>query len=271
MGDNCDRVHGTPDGPSPAKKRRVMHAPEGFETLRQITGRAQVPARKFTSAFDDPRRSKLTPKDSPLRIPRPHAPIPSMPIAGPSKESSLRVLRAPVLPVSNLAHAGPSNHASSVASGSRNTTPIHMGVPAFAPGPGASTKFTLKGSVISSPRKPVSKANLQKLQPPALPPLPEPVKFARNLNVMKPPPPPPPPLRKGPPLPDVSKLKTILTTRVAVAMDPRTESGTDELMALYLEQNAPTYVPPAERELNRGLGQSPEKASKAKTAKFTRY
>ncbi|KAI0717728.1 hypothetical protein C8T65DRAFT_640580 [Cerioporus squamosus] len=247
-------------GPSPVKKRKAN------------TGRAQIPARKFTSAFNDPKRSKAIPKDLPLRIPRLPALAPSTPRAGPSNESLLRMLRPPVLPVSNPAQAGPSKETSSVASGSRNTTPIHMRPPSFALSPSATTKFTLRGADIGSPRtpaKPTSKADLQKLQPPTLPPLPEPIKLPQNLHVMKPPPPPPPP-RKGLPLPEASKLKTISTTRVAVTMDPRTESGTDELMALHLEHNAPTYMPPAERELNRGLGQSPEKASKAKTAKFTR-
>ena len=53
-------------------------------------------------------------------------------------------------------------------------------------------------------------------------------------------------------------------------MDPRTESGTNELLGIYLEQNAANHVPPAERELQRGLMQSPEKASKSKSAKFVR-
>ena len=83
-------------------------------------------------------------------------------------------------------------------------------------------------------------------------------------------PPPPPPPRKGPSLLDASKLKTISTTRVALATDPRTESGTSEILALQLGQAVSSYVPPAQRELNRGLGQSPEKASKAKSAKYIR-
>lgn len=82
---------------------------------------------------------------------------------------------------------------------------------------------------------------------------------------------PPPQPTGGRPILDPTKMKTILTTRVAVAMDPRTESGTDELLGIYLEQNTGTHVPPAERELQRGLKQSPEKASKSKSAKFTRW
>ncbi|RPD60757.1 hypothetical protein L227DRAFT_525326 [Lentinus tigrinus ALCF2SS1-6] len=270
MGDN-ERVDDMPEGLSPVKKRKIMHAPEGFESARRDTGRAQAPARKFTSAFDDPKRSKLTPKDSPLRVPRPPAPVESVPQAGPSKKAPLRVLRPPALPDSNPTRPGPAEEPASDTPHSRSKTSFRPGAPSFAFSSGATTKFTLKGSDLGSPRargKSVSRAGLQKLQPPAPPPIPEPVKPARTLNVMKPPP--LPPYKTGPLLPDASKLKTISTTRVAVTMDPRTESGTEELMALHLERDAPTYIPPAERELNRGLGQSPEKASKAKTAKFCR-
>ena len=184
----------------------------------------------------------------------------------------MRLLRPPVLPVLNPIEFGPSKAVPVVTTGSRSTTPLRARATDHAFSPNSTTKFSLQGAA-DSPRahtKPVSRSRFQKLQPPAPPPLPEPIKPTRRITLMKPPPPPVPP-RKGPPLPDVGKLKTISTTRVAVALDPRTESGTDELMALHLEQNASTYVPPAERELIRGLGQSTEKASKAKTAKFGRY
>ena len=111
------------------------------------------------------------------------------------------------------------------------------------------------------------KASIQEFLPPLA--VPEPAKPARSLHTIQPPP--PPPLKREPPVADTGKLKTILTTRVAIATDPRTESGIDEIMALGLGQTIPSFVPPAERELARGLKQSPEKASKAKTAKYVRY
>ena len=77
-----------------------------------------------------------------------------------------------------------------------------------------------------------------------------------------------------PPLPRAAppgrRLTTISATRVALALDPQTESGAEELMAIHMAQAPSTYLTPAERELARGLGQSPEKASKKKKAKFVR-
>ncbi|KAI0744715.1 hypothetical protein C8Q76DRAFT_789207 [Earliella scabrosa] len=260
----------TADGPSPQKKRKLMHIADGFGSTRRATGRSSGPAPKFTSAFDDPRRSKLTSIHSPLRVPRPPPPLFSNPPSGSSKDTALRVLRPPPTPPAppQAPEAGPSKPQPA-----RNTSARPLKPPSFASPSGSGTKFTLKGALPASPRsstKPVSKVNIQRFQPalPVPPPAPDPVKPVRSINALQPPPPPLP--RKGPPQLDADKLKTISTTRVAVAMDPRTESGTDELLALHIEQNASTYVPPLERELNRGLGQSPEKASKKKGGKFVR-
>ncbi|KAI0683730.1 hypothetical protein BC835DRAFT_721486 [Cytidiella melzeri] len=63
----------------------------------------------------------------------------------------------------------------------------------------------------------------------------------------------------GPPPLCQSKLKTISTTRVAIATDPRTDNGSAELFSLLFQQRGSTYVDALDRELGRGLEQSPEK------------
>ncbi|KAI0087616.1 hypothetical protein BDY19DRAFT_239399 [Irpex rosettiformis] len=64
---------------------------------------------------------------------------------------------------------------------------------------------------------------------------------------------------KGPPPISPSKLKTISTTRVAIATDPHAESVPSELFSLLLKQGCSTYVDAVDRELGRGLIQSPER------------
>lgn len=250
----------------------MMHTPDGFGSLKPSGGKA--PARKFASAFNDPKRSKLSPKDAPLRMPSPaKPPLPRPSIGGPSNECPLRFQQPMLQP--DPPQAGPSKHLAGPALAAKNVPVRPPKPPSFASVPASASKFTLKSHIpvlsparsnSSSEANPAAKASIQEFLPPL--PTPEPAKPARSIHAMQPPP--PPPLRKGPPLPDAGNLKTILTTRVAVAMDPRTESGVDEIMALVLGQTAPTFVRPAERELNRGLKQSPEKASKAKAAKYTR-
>ncbi|KAM5530835.1 hypothetical protein V8D89_015479 [Ganoderma adspersum] len=258
--------------PSPAKKRKLLHAPEGFETLKSTS--AKAPARKFTSAFSDPKRSKMTPRDSAIRLqvpPKPPAFQPS--IVGPSKGPSLRVLRPPPLPP-DPPQAGPSNLPPVLRPPGKPVPVRPMKPPSFPSASSPASKFTLKSHIpVFAPKKllnakPVLKASIQEFRPPSPPPPAAPTKVGRSISAIQPPP--PPPSRKGPSLPDASKLKTISTTRVALAMDPRTESGTSEILALQLGQAVSSYVPPAQRELNRGLGQSPEKASKAKSAKYIR-
>ncbi|EMD35068.1 hypothetical protein CERSUDRAFT_96983 [Gelatoporia subvermispora B] len=77
--------------------------------------------------------------------------------------------------------------------------------------------------------------------------------------------PPPPPGRLKPP----GELRSILDTPVARATDPRTEHGSAALLSIFLKQHGTDYVEPTERELQRGLKQSPEK-SKNKQVKYRR-
>ncbi|TBU30916.1 hypothetical protein BD311DRAFT_689822 [Dichomitus squalens] len=251
----------------------MMYAPDGFEGLKPSGGKA--PARKFASAFHDPKRSRSSPKDTPLGMPaRAKPPLSQSLLGGPSDVLPLRIQQPPLL-APDPPQAGPSKHPAGPAFAGK-TVPVRLPKPpSFASASVSASKFTLKRHIpvlspernISSSRaKPLAKASIQEF----LPPLParEPAKPARSIYAIQPPL--PPPLRRGPALPDAANLKTISTTRVAIATDPRTESGVDEIMALGLGQTAPTFVPPAERELIRGLKQSPEKASKSKAAKYIR-
>ncbi|KAI0632884.1 hypothetical protein C8Q77DRAFT_1158334 [Trametes polyzona] len=236
-------------GEPSVKKRKLLHAPDGFESSKRSSGKA--PARKFASAFNDPKRSKPSGKDTLKGIMPP--PAIAGPSKGPSASSSTRVpiIHPSRIPVAQQQPvAGPSSRLASVQSRHAAILAAHR---ASLPAPP------------KAPSKPVLKGTLQQFQP-ILPPSAPPKDPPRKLRPIQPPPPP----VVGRPKPDPSKLKTILTTRLAIAMDPRTESGTEELLGIYLDQSAASYVPPAERELQRGLGQSPEKASKSKSAKFVR-
>ncbi|KAJ3005154.1 hypothetical protein NUW54_g4469 [Trametes sanguinea] len=72
-----------PAGPSSAKKRKLMHTPDGFESSKRASGKA--PARKFASAFDGQRKAKFSSQDTLIHLHRRLQPIPG-PVAGPSKE-----------------------------------------------------------------------------------------------------------------------------------------------------------------------------------------
>ncbi|KAI0668841.1 hypothetical protein C8Q78DRAFT_1043297 [Trametes maxima] len=246
--------------PSPTKKRKMMHTPDGFESSKNPV--AKTPAPKFTSAFDNKRRPKHSTHaviDS--KVSPPHA------VAGSSKPAPERQMAVAPIPSSSGITISTQEP---IIGSSRNVPPRKNLAVTSRPVQNrnaailAAHKVTF--SALPKPRpRPVSKGTLLQYQPnlPQLTPSNGP---PRNLRPLKPPPPP----VIGRSMLDPSKLKTISTTRVAVAMDPRTENGADELLGIYLEQQIGNYVPPAERELHRGLGQSPEKASKSKSAKFIR-
>ncbi|KAI9068818.1 hypothetical protein FKP32DRAFT_1663556 [Trametes sanguinea] len=242
-----------PAGPSSAKKRKLMPAPDGFESTKRASGKA--PARKFTSAFDGQRKAKFSSQDTLSHLHRRLQSIPG-PVAGPSKEplappkaAKAPMMRVSKIPVLQQPVAGPSSRSVQ----SRNVSIL------------AAHRVSSPSAPNALPPKAAPKGSIQQFQP-VLPPPPPSKDPPRNLRPLQPPPPP----AVGPRQPDPSKMKTISTTRVAVAMDPSTEHGADELLGIYLEQQTANYLPKAERELQRGLGQSPEKASKSKSAKFVR-
>ncbi|KAH9922322.1 uncharacterized protein BXZ73DRAFT_79720 [Epithele typhae] len=215
---------------------------DGFKPAKRTP--ISVPAPKFASAFDDPHKSKLTSKDQPLRAPPPPVSLSSSATTRPNSRS----LHPPLLPIRlpSQPQAGPSNAA--VRAPVTRDKPVHiLRPPDFQISPKPTTKFTLPSHHKSGPARPMRVMPVPELGDIFLKPLaPEPQKPKRR------------------------KVKTITTTRVALALDPLTEAGSEELMALNLELAATAYLSPTARELNRGLGQSPEKASKKKTAKFLR-
>ena len=251
-----------------------MREPDGFALPKRPTVMTAPPIPKFASGFGDTRKAKLTPKDAPLRVPPPpvaHTAIPSE--AGHSKPLTHHPLPIPIPPPPLQPQAGPSKIP-------LKGKPLRvLKPPSFPILAGPSTKFSLNiNSSKASPQKGMSPTHVQKpvmsiaqLQPKIAEALinPEPTKAKRSLTELQPPPPPPP--RVGPQIRPGRKVTTISSTRVALTLDPTTESGMEELMALHMEQNPSTYVSPAQRELNRGLGQSPEKATKKKKAKFLRH
>lgn len=100
--------------------------------------------------------------------------------------------------------------------------------------------------------------------------MPPPKKPLKPLKPLRPLMPPPFPVLK-PKFPPGTKLMPITKTPIALATDIHTESGLNHLLSLHIEQHGTGYVPPMERELRRGLEQSPEKKSKAKEAKYLMY
>ncbi|KAI0651276.1 hypothetical protein C8Q79DRAFT_23721 [Trametes meyenii] len=237
-----------------------MHTPDGFESSKSAV--AKAPVRKFTSAFEDMKH----PKRSAHAMANIQA-QPPCPVAGSSKIASKRSVavapisrpsKVPVLP------QGPTIESGKKISPKRASEALPRSVQNRHAAILAAHKTTPPASPKPRP-KPISKRTLLQFQP-VLPQPAPPNRAPSDLRPLKPPPPP----VIGRSIPDPNKLKTISTTRVAVAMDPRTENGADELLGIYLEQQVGNYVPLVERELHRGLGQSPEKASKSKRAKFIR-
>ncbi|KAI0799846.1 hypothetical protein BC629DRAFT_202171 [Irpex lacteus] len=96
---------------------------------------------------------------------------------------------------------------------------------------------------------------------------------------LKPVPIPPPLPLPRPHTSSQSKMKTISTTRVALATDPRTESGSSELFSLFLRHQGGggggkggvgVYGDAVDRELGRGLEVSPEKGRREGRGRFVR-
>ncbi|KZT05205.1 uncharacterized protein LAESUDRAFT_233552 [Laetiporus sulphureus 93-53] len=123
--------------------------------------------------------------------------------------------------------------------------------------------ITARRPVLTAPRISSSKnlTSIHRLQPRPITPPREKKKILTDLA--------PPPLPGAGPA--SGSLKSIFDTAVARATDFRSESGQAEVLSIYLQQHGHGFVDPHERELQRGLEQSPEKASKrTKAAKYAR-
>ncbi|KZT64854.1 hypothetical protein DAEQUDRAFT_759698 [Daedalea quercina L-15889] len=227
------------DSPRPAKKPR-HELPDGFEkTDRPAKKVAPV---QFVSAFETrPPRVTRPAKNAKASVPpNPVAPAKNSGATS-TKASSLRVLKPP-LPL-------PAPHPAKDDSPSKKVSALTSRRPLPLPQKGASEQLT----------------SIRSLQP--RPVTPTPSKNAQPLKSIAPPPPP----LAGPSRLVASELKSIFTTNVALATDIRSESGQAEVLSMYLQQHGHGFVDPNERELRRGLEQSPEKLSKhTKSAKFAR-
>ncbi|KAH9916194.1 uncharacterized protein B0H18DRAFT_1038751 [Fomitopsis serialis] len=233
----------SPNMPRPAKRPR-LEPPDGFE--RTGSPAKKVASVKFVSAFETrthPPRAKPTRN---VKASVPSLDLPRPPNLGTSvkgkgttsaKPVSLRVLKPP--PVPNAAKDdSPKKKVTALTS--RPPVPIPQDTNA---------KLT----------------SIRRLQPrPVTPP---PLKKAQPLMSMAPPPPP----VAGSSRLSASDLKSIFATNVALATDFRSESGQAEVLSIYIQQHGHGFVDPNDRELQRGLEQSPEKLFKhTKNAKFAR-
>lgn len=112
----------------------------------------------------------------------------------------------------------------------------------------------------TSPTKTPAKPLLKPLLPPRLPP-PKPAMGQKALPLQLP---------LIPPIPPSKPLRTIATTRVALATDLSTENGTAELASIFLQD--PDLGSLDRAELRSGLDLSPHKSSSSgKGPKFVRY
>lgn len=218
-----------------------MAAPDGFGPSKSGDKRRHVTAPKFESGFT---------KSAPSKGPLAHSSRPLKPIERPDFGAPIRKPSATKLQVLKPPGASEIRVSSSSKPLSRDGLSK----------PGAIlSSFRPSNSAISEPgpstTTETSQANKQKAvrRPPPL----ESIIPPRPTN-LKPLPPPPPPVDRKRAL-DTSKFKTISTTRVARATDLNTESGSVELLSLFLGQHGTGFVDPVDRELKRGLEQSPEK------------
>lgn len=236
----------------PSKKMRLSR-PDGFDkppVKSKSSGKVNVP--EFVSAFGE---TSSTADSSMSKIPR----IPTKSVNPPrpralreftsiassttsSKPSKLRVVK-PLIPIV------PTTAGETSASGAREISVLAQHHPVTTvpqekhPG---SVKNRLKFKVHTVPPQPKSKASV----PISLMALPAIADQSRQKD---------------------SEMKTLSTTRVALATDPLSENGAVGLLSMLLQQHEHDLTDPADREMQRGLLQSPEKASKAKNSKYIRF
>lgn len=226
-----------PDGFLPTKPKHPPRAP----ITELPRSEFDIQAASTSAAASSSGSSKLRrPNFNPLAAP------PQVPIAKDAPKKQLRVLKPPVFALPP--NAGPS--ARPTMKPLTAGTSLRPMLPPKAP-PAAPPKAGL-----------TSILHKQHIIPPAA---------STSASAMLKPLPPPPALAK-PSTGLVSKrpVKSITQTRIARATDIMTEQGTAEIMAIFLQQHGTGFVDPTEREMKRGLEQSPEKRNKKKQARYLR-
>lgn len=218
-----------------------MTEPDGFVTTK--APQKAFPVNQFVSAFDGAlqdnhettRLEKLKSLES--RAAALKNPAANRSSNGQPSRRPLQSLKPPPRPLRVQPEAGPSN--------SRNIRPLTSLIPAV---------HASQTAASSSKPKPVH--NLLPIARHAGPTTPKPTKVLRPLK--------PPAFPLNPSRPDVSKMKSLSETNAAKSTNPFTEQGSLNLLAMVAKTTAANYVLPVDRELRRGLVQSPEKGSKAK-------
>ncbi|OBZ74416.1 hypothetical protein A0H81_05375 [Grifola frondosa] len=235
--------HNTEEDRQTPKRRRLMPAADGFDAKRSSN---KVTGPKFVSAFAQPSSSHAKSPSKALRRPM-HVPkfevaqIASTSEPVKHQAQTLRVLKPPII-------AFPRAEPSALQSPTKKVSSLISHPPILA----APRDISLH-----------SVTRIPKFQPaPSTPPR---VHKTLPLHDLAPPPP-----LTDTSSPDTRELKTISTTRVALVTDPCSEGGPAELLSIFLQQHGHGFTDPIDRELQRGLGQSPEKASKSKRPKYVR-
>ncbi|CAL1710579.1 unnamed protein product [Somion occarium] len=234
----------------PAKRARLFE-PDGFSVSKPP--QKVFPRVEFVSSFDIPAPENAQDKTT-WKVGSVHPLSSSTKTAKPSTSGQkadvsrrpvYRVLKPPPRPT-------PEPPLPTTTRNGKNFTPL------------SSTRPMLPSSKDSEPPagKPLSRL---------VRPLPNPVsssskpsKPLKPLSLLK------PPVRPSNrrPKPDPSTMKTISTTNIAIATNPFTAQGSLNLFALFAKEMAADYMTPREREMRRGLLQSPEKATRNKKQKF---
>lgn len=231
-----------PQNARPTKRARFFE-PDGFSSVKRA--QKAFPLNQFVSAFDEASRDtaaairskkleSLEKRAVALRTPITAVKCPQS--IEPSRRPLHTLKPPPRQSLQGPQEAGPSNI--------KNARPLTSLIPAI---PRSQT------STMTSFTKPITN-----IIPPPLPgpPSPKPTKGLRPLK--------PPSFPVNPSRLDRSKMKTLSTTNAAIATNPFTEQGSLNLLAIVAKTAAANFVKPVEREIRRGLLQSPEKASKNK-------
>ncbi|KAF5388843.1 hypothetical protein D9757_005660 [Collybiopsis confluens] len=228
------------------RKRAESNAasgPDGFTTSKPSsrTSKTTIPA--FQSAFDKPKKLEMRKRtdgtfllDSQFIATRAPDEVSSDTSSTPRKSTLRSGMRIPsakkfALPTSNTGIAQLSTSDSSTSQPISGYVPSKLKVPI----------------PVDWATKNVTKPPLKSLVPPRLPPPKSPIAGKKSL---------PPKLPLQPPPPPPKALRTIGTTRVALATDISTENGTAEIASLFLQGSSEMEIPDLVRS---GLEQSPQK------------
>ncbi|KIK68902.1 hypothetical protein GYMLUDRAFT_624366 [Collybiopsis luxurians FD-317 M1] len=253
------------------KRKRVdsggLSGPDGFTTTKSSSKLSKTTMPFFSSAFDQKAKKPDTRKPAgisadpvyPKPAPRPDFSLDAQFLSTRLLDETASDGSTPKKPASRSSARVPPNPGKKLAITTLNvgTTlpapilpPVHQGSQVHQTVPeNASSRLKIPIPIMQDPSmKTPSKPTLKSLAPPRLPS--RPVVGHKVL---------PPQLPLQPPSPPLRPLRTIATTRMALATDLSTENGTAELASIFL-QDASDLETPDSIELNSGLDFSPQKS-----------